>query len=116
MAAGIRILIGSVGALIFIGGLVAIASRDSQAAAAGVWALVLGGVLVLAVVLERARYRSEAADRSGETVGPGGGEPLDAMEPRFQRTGEVFIDPSTSRQMRVFTDPRTGERRYRAES
>ncbi len=49
-------------------------------------------------------------------VGPGGGEPLDAaMEPRFTSTDEVFVDPTSGHRMRVFLDPGTGERRYRAE-
>ena len=38
----------------------------------------------------------------------GGGE-SSAMEPRFQPTDEVFIDPSTRVPMRVYADPRTGE-------
>jgi hypothetical protein len=37
------------------------------------------------------------------------------MEPRFQRTDERFIDPTTHREMRVWIDPNSGERRYRAE-
>ena len=101
--------------MLFIGGLAAIATRDANGAAVGIWLLVAGTVLILAMAFERSRYRSEATDRSGETVGPGGGEPLDPIEPRFQRTEEVFIDPTSQQRMRVFSDPRTGERRYRAE-
>ncbi len=115
MAGGIRIVIGVAGALLFLGGLGAITTGDAGGAATGVWLLVGGSILILAVALERARYRSESADRAGEPVGPGGGEPADAIEPRFQRTEEVFIDPSSGRRMRGFNDPRTGERRYRAE-
>jgi hypothetical protein len=37
------------------------------------------------------------------------------MEPRFQRTSEVFVDPTSGRRMRVWIDPGSGERRYRAE-
>ena len=37
------------------------------------------------------------------------------MEPRFRRTDERFIDPTTHVSMRVWIDPDTGERRYRAE-
>jgi hypothetical protein len=37
------------------------------------------------------------------------------MEPRFRRTDELFEDPSSRRPMRVWLDPATGERRYRAE-
>jgi hypothetical protein len=39
-------------------------------------------------------------------------EPLPAG---FQATEERFVDPTTNQPMRVFVDPRTGERRYRAE-
>ena len=34
------------------------------------------------------------------------------LEPRFQPTAEVFVDPTTHVRMRVFVDPVTGERRY----
>jgi hypothetical protein len=73
-------------------------------------------VLVVVAVVERFRYRSELADRSGMAVGPGGGEPVgEAMESRFRRTDEVFVDPTSERRMRVWLDHATGERRYRAE-
>jgi hypothetical protein len=45
-------------------------------------------------------------------VGPAGGEPTGPPEPRFQRTDEVFIDPTSGLRMRVFLDPRSGDRRY----
>lgn len=32
---------------------------------------------------------------------------------QFQPTGETFRDPTTSRMMRVFYNPSTGERQYR---
>ena len=67
-------------------------------------------------MIERNRYRSEAADRSFETTGPGGGEPsAGTLEPRFRPTDERFVDPTTRRRMRVYLDNRTGERRYVAE-
>jgi hypothetical protein len=37
------------------------------------------------------------------------------MEPRFRPTDERFVDPTTGHRMRVYVDPRTGERRYLAE-
>lgn len=92
--------------LLFVGGGVA---------AAGVWPLIAGGVLLIAVVLERQRYRSEAADRANEPPGPGGGEPA-PLPLQFRATDERFVDPTSGRVMRVFLDERTGERRYRADA
>jgi hypothetical protein len=37
---------------------------------------------------------------------------LARRDPRFERTDEVFHDPSTGRVTRVHVDPTTGERRY----
>ena len=109
---GVIIVLGTLAA---VGGLVAI-SIGGQAAAAGVWALVVGLVFIAAALLERSRYRSSHAELSQEAPGPGGGEPTDRpMEPRFQRTDERFIDPTTHTPMVVWLDPETGERRYRAE-
>jgi hypothetical protein len=79
------------------------------------WLVASGGVLMVVAVLERTRYRSEAADRANEPAGPGGGETPGAVEPRFRPTDEVFVDPTTGHRMRVLLDPRTGERRYVAE-
>jgi hypothetical protein len=82
----------------------------------GLWLIVTGGVLMLVAVLERTRYRSEAAERANEPPGPGGGETPGVVEPRFRPTDEVFVDPTTGRRMRVLLDARTGERRYVAEA
>ena len=79
------------------------------------WLVASGGLLVIVAVLERTRYRSEAADRANEPPGPGGGETPGVVEPRFRPTDEVFVDPTTGRRMRVLLDPRSGERRYVAE-
>ena len=118
MSAGlgvVRVLMAFVGALMLLGGLAVIVS-GVPGAAGGLWLVVTGGILLLAVALERVRYRSEQADRLGATPGPGGGENPDApMEPRFRRTDEFFEDPTSRRRMRVWLDPTTGERRYRAE-
>lgn len=111
----IRGLVLVLGALIAVGGLAGIAF-GGQSAVAGVWGVVVGLVMVAAALLERSRYRSSQAEVSSEAPGPGGGEPTDRpMEPRFRRTEERFIDPTTQTPMRVWLDPDTGERRYRAE-
>ncbi len=111
----VRLVIGLVAGALFLGGLVAIATGQTNAAIGGAWLIVTGTVGIVAVAFERTRYRSETSDRRVEPPGPGGGEPGDALEPRFGWTDEVFADPTTGRRMRVYHDPRTGERRYRAE-
>ncbi len=101
-----------VGLLAMLGGL-ALLTVDP---AGGLWAVGMGGFLVVVSVIERNRYRSQVADRSNATPGPGGGETADApLEPRFRPTAEVFVDPTSGRRMRVLVDPATGERRYVAE-
>ena len=110
-----RALAVGVGVMLMISGLGAV-NLGAAAAPSGVWMFLIGLVVVVASVVERMRYRSETADRTGLPAGPGGGEPVDEpLETRFQRTGEAFIDPTTGRQMRVWLDPQSGERRYRAE-
>jgi hypothetical protein len=74
-----------------------------------------GAFLVIAVAIERQRYRSASAEEVNAPAGPGGGEPAGAIDPRFRATGEVFEDPTTGHRMRVVVDPSTGERRYVAE-
>jgi cell division protein FtsW (lipid II flippase) len=111
----VRVLMALVGALMLLGGLALVVSGVADAPG-GLWLIITGGILLLAVALERLRYRSEQADHLGAPPGPGGGESLDApMEPRFRRTDELFEDPTSRRRMRVWLDPATGERRYRAE-
>jgi hypothetical protein len=75
-----------------------------------------GAFLVIAVAIERSRYRSDAAEKSNATPGPGGGEPNEGrLDPRFRMTSEVFIDPTSGHRMRVLVDPANGDRRYIAE-
>ena len=75
-----------------------------------------GAFLVIAVAIERTRYRSDAAEKVNAAPGPGGGEPNEGrLDPRFRMTSEVFIDPTSGHRMRVLVDPASGERRYVAE-
>lgn len=111
MANTFRVLAGAVGVLMMVGGLVGVAAG---AWPAGIWGVVAGAVVVLAVVLERSRYRSEATEREPGSIGPGGGEPTMPVAP-FRPTGEVFLDPTSGHQLRVYINPATGERRYFAE-
>jgi hypothetical protein len=105
VVAGILLMLLGLG---IIGGL-----RD--AAIIGLQVFGFGAFLVIAVAIERSRYRSDAAEKSNSAPGPGGGEPGGATEPRFRMTSEVFIDPTTGHRMRVLVDPASGERRYVAE-
>lgn len=110
----IRGVLFVVGAVLVVAGFAAL-GFGAVFFANGLWLIGVGGVLMVVAVLERRRYRSEAADRSNDPIGPGGGEP-EAAEARFRPTDEVFVDPTSQRKMRVLVDPRTGERRYVAEA
>ncbi len=102
------------GILLMLAGLALIVALP-VATLPGLQLVAFGAFLVVVVVLERSRYRSETAERSNASPGPGGGEPAGGLEPRFRPTSEVFIDPTTGHRMRVLVDPASGERRYVAE-
>ncbi|HYC06428.1 MAG TPA: hypothetical protein VEG29_00755 [Candidatus Binatia bacterium] len=108
----VRILVGAFGVILLVVGAGVVAAGF---VISGLFTLVFGAILIFAATFERRRYRSGAAERTLESPGPGGGEPTGPLEPRFQRTAEVFIDPTTHTRMRVWVDPGTGERRYLAE-
>lgn len=108
-----RSVLFGVAALSFVGGLSLLGTVGPGSG--GLFLTLSGGVLILILLFERTRYRSQAADRKGDPSGPGGGEPPGSLEARFVPSTEVFIDPSTGRRMRVFVDPATGDRRYVAE-
>jgi hypothetical protein len=109
-----RLIVGVVATLMLVGGL-ALIGVGSESAISGLWLTVTGAVVLVAVAIERNRYRSEATERGMEPVGPGGGEPNGELDPRFRRTTESFVDPTSGHEMRVYVDPRTGDRRYVAE-
>jgi hypothetical protein len=111
----IRVLLGGLGVVLLVGGLLLAASGLDGAVVGAFWMIVSGAVLIVAVLIEVGRYRSQAAEQSNLPPGPGGGE-TGPIEPRFQRTDEVFVDPTSKRVMRVYVDSRTGERRYIAEA
>jgi hypothetical protein len=108
----IRVAVFGVGILLFLGGLIVLGVGGAPIA--GLEAVGLASVMMIAAVLQRSGYRSEAAERSNDPPGPGGGE-SGPIDPRFAPTSEVFIDPASRLLMRTYEDPRTGERRYRAE-
>jgi hypothetical protein len=103
------------GVLLAIAGLASVATGGTMTIS-GLTLVVVGLGLIVAAVVERFRYRSEVAERSGLPIGPGGGEPQgERLDPRFDRTDEIFVDPTSGRRMRVWLDRVNGERRYRAE-
>ncbi|HEX5451163.1 MAG TPA: hypothetical protein VFW86_02125 [Candidatus Limnocylindrales bacterium] len=91
----LRVLIGIAGALALLGGVLAFATRPGLGA---LWLFVTGAVLLIVAVYEEARYRTRAGRAD-----------------RFQRTDEVFRDPTSGELTRVWIDPTTGERDYRPE-
>ena len=115
LSATTRLVAAAIASLMLIGGLAAIA-LGGAAGVSGLWLVISGAVILVALAIERNRYRSEAAERSFESAGPGGGEPPGRLDPRFLRTDETFVDPTTQVTMRVFVDRSTGERRYVAEA
>jgi hypothetical protein len=108
-----RVLLGLLGGLLLLGGIGLMAAAHDPSAALSLF--VPGALLLAAVVLERTRYRSLAAERTGDGHGPGGGEPT-GPGARFRPTDERFVDPTTGVPMRVYVDPTTGDRRYVPES
>ena len=108
----IRGLIGGFGALLMLGGigLMAIPATRGDLFSA-LFLFVPGAVLVAGVLLERTRYRSLDAERTGQGHGAGGGETA-RPDGRFRATGERFVDPTSGIPMRVWVDPSTGDRRY----
>jgi len=111
----VRVFLGALGAVLFVAGL-ALAFRffGEGGVLIRFWLVLSGLILIVAVAIERTRYRSQEAERQQLAPGPGGGEP-GRPEARFQPTDEVFVDPTSHRRMRVFLDANTGERRYVAE-
>ena len=107
----VRVLIAAVAVLMFAGGVILLAFAPPAA----LELILFGGAGIIAITLERGRYRSEHAERTSAPAGPGGGETEATLEARFLRTEEAFVDPTSGRHMRVWMDPRTGQRRYRAE-
>ena len=111
----VRVAMGVIGAIMLLGGLALVVSGVPGAFVGALWLIPIGVVLLIVALIEVGRYRSQSAERGGSTAtGPGGGE-TGPLEPRFQRTSEVFVDPTTNVAMRVYMDAATGERRYIAE-
>jgi hypothetical protein len=110
-----RVLIAGFGLVLMLGGIgVAALGGGGDDLFGALFLFVPGVVLIVAASLERLRYRSLSAERSGDGHGPGGGETA-LPDARFRPTEERFVDPTSHVLMRVYVDPATGERRYVAE-
>ena len=109
-----RIVVLLFGLTLLVAGIALIGLEGGAGTITGLWVGATGLVIMVATLVERVRYRSDAADRAGDPAGPGGGEPLGTrLDPRFRRSDEVFVDPTSGHRMRVWLDPTSGERRYR---
>lgn len=105
----LRVVLGILGALSLVGGVVLAASGGSAAATA-VWPIVVGIALVIVALYEHGRYRA-GQGLQGSDRGTGGA----ARPRRFERTDEVFTDPTSGQLTRVWYDPISGQREYRPE-
>jgi hypothetical protein len=112
----LRGALGIAGGLGFLLALAVIAAGEPVGAA---WLLIASAAVLLVALYEQARYRGRAED-GGAPAPPGapGWAPPESGPGsvqgfgRYQRTDEVFDDPTTGRRLRVWFDPVTGERRY----
>jgi hypothetical protein len=91
-----RLLLVFAGALVLAGVMLVILGVPGP----GMYALGLGGLVVLGTAFERWRYRPDDPR-------PGGG---------WEPTGERFEDPETGKTVQVFYDRRSGARRYVSDS
>jgi len=111
-----RVVALLLGVTMLVAGVALIALQGGAGTISGLWVGALGLVVIIAALVERVRYRSDATDRAGSPAGPAGGEPLGTrLDPRFRRSDEVFVDPTSHHRMRVWLDPTSGERRYVSE-
>jgi hypothetical protein len=95
----VRLLVAVVATLVLLGGLATILAG---ARLEGLYLAGLGAVGLIVVVFERQRYGLAPEERH-------------ANAERHRPTEEVFTDPTTGERTRVWIDPQSGERSYRAE-
>ncbi|HEX5466491.1 MAG TPA: hypothetical protein VFW92_07420, partial [Candidatus Limnocylindrales bacterium] len=106
----LRVVLGVLGGLLFLGGLLVASvggtAAGGAAAAAAFWPIVIGIGLIVVALYERGRYRAAHGPSAG-AKGPAGGPATSSAE-RFERTDEVFTDPTSGQLTRVWFDPTTG--------
>jgi len=71
----IRGAIVALGVVTMLGGLASIILVP-EVGVAGLWTVGIGAFLVIVPLIERNRYRSEAAEKRNESPGPGGGSSI----------------------------------------
>ena len=79
-------------ALVLLIGLAMVLSGNPEGRPLTIW----GGLMMLAVLVERWRYRTAQG----------------ALDAEWQPTEERFVDPESGQLLQVYYKPRTGERRY----
>lgn len=114
----LRAALGLLGGLGFVLALAVIVAGEPVGAA---WLLIVSAALLLIALYEQARYHGHGEGAAAPAPGapswaPPGAAVGDAGPGRYQRTDEVFEDPTTGRRLRVWFDPVTGERRYLPEA
>lgn len=90
----LRIVLIGLAALAVVGAVALLVAGVGTSTTTIIWVIVEAAILLLALLLERGRYRPKASP------GP------------WESTAERFQDPTTGRWIRVEYNPRTGERRY----
>jgi len=111
MLLALRVIVGVLSLLLLLAGLMVLITAVPDGWS-GIWLMLFGAVGLIAIVFERMRYGTEAAERS---IGASADAGLDTgpLDSRFRATDERFVDPTTRQQLRVWVDPASGERRYR---
>ncbi len=118
----LRGALGIAGGLGFLFGLVVIAAGEPVG---GSWLLIPSAILILIALYEQTRYRAHPEEGAAARPNPPPGPPWSPRPPatppaspgtgRYERTDEVFDDPTTGKRLRVWFDPATGDRRYTPE-
>ena len=92
----VRVGAGLLGGVIFAAG---VGAAFVGVPIAALYGIVSGAVLITVAVYEHGRYRARLEGARRTT-------------PQLERTDEVFLDPTTGQQLRVWYDRASGERRY----
>jgi len=104
---GLGILRGimlALGGVALVGGLLLVLAGGTDGVASGIWLIVTGSVVLLAVVFERTRYRSEHAERTPRLPARAAARRRARRWSRGSSPGRGLVDPTSRRRMRVWLD------------